>query len=209
MQRQRRVRWAHRFSSMLRMSLDSLIIAGGPAGYAFSFPQLMFRFPAPLFALFKRSSFVLRVCSAKLGRPAAAITVDVIALQNNPVAHRRRRLAVVASSYATTATLSLQPYGGPNNLPIAKLVDLLTASGVGTPSPSLFAITAVTSTAAVSVCGNGVCESGERPERCVVHHDAILVTGSNGPSENNHPFVAHWHTTPPLPSKLKSAKKMC
>ena len=105
--------------------------------------------------------YAFLVRSTKLGRPTAGVTVDGIDLQ--PVGARRRVLASWASGNASTVTVSLLPFGGPNNVPVSKLTKLL---ATGASSSTLFALTGVSSSTATAVCGNGVCESGERPDRC-------------------------------------------
>ena len=56
------------------------------------------------------------------------------------------------------ATVALLPYGGSNNLPSTTLSTLLVGSGDGVTVASLDSV------AVVAVCGNGVCETGERPD---------------------------------------------
>ena len=73
----------------------------------------------------------------------------------------RRMLAEDNATATVSVTVSLLPYGGPNNLALSTLQQLLVAQS-STSSP--FVITSVDGVTAAPVCGNGVCESGERPD---------------------------------------------
>ena len=77
---------------------------------------------------------------------------------------------LAGSSTTVSIQTSLLPYGGANNLPQGLLSSLLqsnasfpssgTSNGAVAP---VFALQGVTSTTLLPLCGNGVCESGERP----------------------------------------------
>ena len=77
---------------------------------------------------------------------------------------------LAGSSTTVSIQTSLLPYGGANNLPQGLLSSLL-QSNTSSPSSStsngavapVFALQGVTSTTLLPQCGNGVCESGERP----------------------------------------------
>ena len=58
-------------------------------------------------------------------------------------------------------TFDLLPTGAPNNVPVTDLNARMTAV---TPTSSLVTLLSVTSAIVVPVCGNGVCEAGERPD---------------------------------------------
>ena len=62
------------------------------------------------------------------------------------------------SDGSAVAQVDLLPYGGTNNLPSSTLSTLLVGSSDG------LTVSALTSVGVVAVCGNGVCETGERPD---------------------------------------------
>ena len=64
----------------------------------------------------------------------------------------------VLTTTGAVATVALLPYGGSNNLPSSTLSTLL-VGGSGDVT-----VSSLNSVAVVPVCGNGVCETGERPD---------------------------------------------
>ena len=101
------------------------------------------------------------VCNT-LNRPPSTVTVTGCAV-TWPSGHRRLQTATAEVSFA------LLPYGGPNNLPLSSLQQLLVATGgvtsgssTGSATSSVaFSIVSVDDASVATVCGNGVCETGE------------------------------------------------
>ena len=92
--------------------------------------------------------------ATSLNRSSSTVSVSSVAIVS------RRRLANGRGLTQTlAATVNLAPYGGPNAAPQYQLSAALT----GSSSNPLVTVQGVTSTAAAAVCGNGVCEAGERP----------------------------------------------
>ncbi len=91
--------------------------------------------------------------AAKLGRDPATVNVTDISLPE-PAASGRRLSTNVAAS------VELLPYGGDNALSLVDLSDkLVTGAAAGD-----IVLANVVDVAVAAVCGNGVCESGERPD---------------------------------------------
>lgn len=95
--------------------------------------------------------------AGSLDRPPSSISITSVTLTV-----RRRALAPHGRGLTSGAQVdfTLLPYGGENNLPAGQLEDLITAAG---PSAGV-TVQGVTGTAPVTVCGNGACEVGERPD---------------------------------------------
>ncbi len=85
------------------------------------------------------------------------VVVDYAAMRRLLKAAAAREMPAVQ----VTSTMQLLPYGGPNNLPPSILNNLLASA----PSTGGFGLGAVTSVSSMPVCGNDMCESGERPDR--------------------------------------------
>ncbi len=90
---------------------------------------------------------------------AVAAAAATAASSATPAATARRRLQASSLSINT----ALLPFGGSNNLQLAQLSALLTNASASPSTGAAFAIQAVPAVSLRAVCGNGVCESGERP----------------------------------------------
>jgi len=87
-------------------------------------------------------------------------------------------------STGLSVSVNLLPFGGFNDLPLFNLQNLL-----GAASSPAFSVSQVTSAAVEAVCGNGICEVGERPNvpagesGCVAdcpYPVVVCPVGSNG-----------------------------
>jgi hypothetical protein len=100
---------------------------------------------------------VVNVTATQLSRPSDAVRVDDVKFA------ARRLLSVSARQLSPTALsvwLSLLPYGGPNALTQVQLYAAL----FGASSSALVTVNNVGSPTLSGVCGNAVCEAGERPD---------------------------------------------
>jgi hypothetical protein len=98
---------------------------------------------------------VIDTLASSLNRTTGAIAIHGYTVAGG--VRRQRRLTTA------TADVVLLPYGGPNNLTAADISTLLTTAP-SSPS-SLVTVTSVVGEPVVAVvCGNSVCETGERPD---------------------------------------------
>ena len=107
-------------------------------------------------------SAMVTLLSSALQRPPASIVITSVSLASRRLALSPARMV---SSQSVAVQTSLLPYGGANNLPQSSLAAALQAANT---SSSLVSVSSVTSVSTSAVCGNGVCEVGERPGGGVV-----------------------------------------
>lgn len=104
-------------------------------------------------------SALLAFVAANLNRSVSTIELGALSLSPSRRVLQRFDSARDLST-ALAVSVNLLPYGGPNVLPQEVVSELLMSSS---PSSNLVMLTSVTSSSPGSVCGNGVCETGERP----------------------------------------------
>jgi hypothetical protein len=98
-----------------------------------------------------------RTVADSLSRSPSTVEVVGYTLQSRRELSRTHARELAAG---LTAVINLLPTGTPNNVPLAQLSTLITT---GAPTSPLVSILGVLAAHMEAVCGNDVCETGERP----------------------------------------------